>query len=447
MSKGSSNSQRQATTEEKALWDSQAEQLDSLKVIAEEQHGLALEDRAYYEEVFRDADSSEAQTAMADLQESLTGTRPAEGSLTTDTLLRDVLVGSTGEMQKATETFVAKQQEDFDAFEGELTGLSQTYVDSIKSIGTEYADQLAQTKAELGTASADILSRETGAAQAGISAAYAEARKGIEGDLARRGLAGTGVEASALLSAYGSEAQAKASATTQARLSAIGLSDQQRMQKLGISGQEYQSGMSTAGGVYQQQAGIAGQMYGAQQGISQTAYSMDLANTQQGISNLQVLSAAGQGTYVGAQNYLSQAASSYGQGAQIAGQSAAQMGQMNDAWAMNQQKMQQQAGAGLGSMAMGIAGLGTGGGSTLLGGFLSSDIRYKNDIVLVDTVKGVNFYTWKWNSVAEEYGVDGEEEYGVLAQELMGIYPEFVITDENGYYKVDYAGLYSEIGE
>lgn len=370
MGKSSGSTQREATAEEKALWASQAEQLDSLKVIAEEQHGLALEDREYYEEVFRDASTPEAQTAYADLQEQLTGTRPAEGSITSDTLLRDVLVGSSGEMQRATGEFVAKQQADFDAFEGELTGLSQDYVSSIKAINKDYQAELADIKSGLGTADAAVLARETGAATAGISSAYEEARKGISSQLARRGLAGSGVEATTLAQSYQQQAMAQAGATAQARMSAIGISDQTRMQQLGIAGSQYQVGQATAGQAYQQQAGVAGQLYGMGSQLDAQGYQLDIASRQQGIGNLQSLSAAGQGSYVGAQNYLGQAASSYGQGAKIAGSSAAQMGQLNDAWAMNQQKMQQQAGAGLGSTAMGIAGLGTGGGSTLLGGFL-----------------------------------------------------------------------------
>ena len=375
MGKSSGSSQRPVTDEERRLWDSQAEQLDSLKMIAEEQHGLAKEDREYYESVFRDANTPEAQKAMADLQEQLTGTRPTEGDLTTDTLLRDVLVGSSGEMQAATKEFVAKQQEEFGKFEGELSGLSQEYVSKLDQIGTDYAAELAETKAALGTADVDILSRETGAATAGISTAYSEARKGITSELARRGLSGTGVEASALGQAYQAEAMAKAGAMQQARMQSIGLSDQMRMQKLGIAGQQAQALQGTAGAIYGQQAGVSQQLYGMGQQLGQAAYGMDIASRQQGIGNLQSLSAAGQGMYVGSQNYLGQAAQSYTSGAQIAGQSAGTIGQMNMDWQMQQQKMQQQAGAGLGSTLMGVASLGTGtAGSSLLGNWLGKQI-------------------------------------------------------------------------
>jgi len=204
------------------------------------------------------------------------------------------------------------------------------------------------------------------------------------------------------------------------------------MQKLGISGQEYQSGMSTAGGVYQQQAGIAGQMYGAQQGISQTAYSMNLANTQQGINNLQVLSAAGQGTYVGAQNYLSQAASSYGQGAQIAGTSAGAIGGLDMRHKENLTVKRGQDMELLGTLAG--------------AGIAASDIRLKDNIKYSETINDIKFYTWDWTDLALELGAVPSETYGVIAQELQYQYPEFIIEREDGYLTVDYSGLYKELG-
>ena len=432
------SSERPVTEEERALWDSQAEQLDSLAMIAEEQHDLSKEDRAHYEEVFRDANTPEAQTAMADLQEQLTGTRPT-GELNTDTLLRDVLIGSSGEMQAATKEFVARQQSDFEAYEGELSGLSKDYVSQLETVGAGYEEELADIKSKLGTADASILSRETGAAAGGISSAYAEARKGISSDLARRGLAGTGVEASALGQMYNSEAMSKAGAMQEARMRSIDLSDQQREQKLGIAGQQYQVGSQTAGQVYGQQAGVASQLYGQQGQIQQQSYQLDIANTQQGIGNLQSLSAAGQGTYVGSQNYLQQAAGNYGTGAQIAGTSASNIAGVNQQYASMQSE---QAGAEMGALA-GLVGSGASAYGTYAG--LASDIRLKDNIIYVETIKDIRFYTWTWNDKAKELGIDSKE-YGVIAQELIYYYPEFIIEIGSGYLGVNYDGLYKELG-
>ena len=63
------SSQRPVTPEEQRLWDSQANQLDSLAAIAEEQFQLSKEDRARYEQAFINPDDPAAKTIFADLQE------------------------------------------------------------------------------------------------------------------------------------------------------------------------------------------------------------------------------------------------------------------------------------------------------------------------------------------------------------------------------------------
>jgi len=97
-------------------------------------------------------------------------------------------------------------------------------VKSLTSIGDDYQADLAETKAGLGTIDQDILSRERGARQAGISSAYQESRKGLEADLARRGLTGSGAGVGALQQNYALEAQQKAQSNAQARMQSLGLS-------------------------------------------------------------------------------------------------------------------------------------------------------------------------------------------------------------------------------
>jgi hypothetical protein len=355
--------QRAISEEERALLDRQADQLDRLTTVAEEQFALSKEDRARYEEVFINADTPEAQEAMADLQERLTGKRPT-GQLTTETLLRDVLIGSSGEMKKATEAFVTNQQQEFDSYKGELSGLSNDFVNTIKNVNETYQGQLQTTKDKMGTIDQDILSREKGAGMGGISSAYSELRKQQSADLARRGLAGSGAEISALSQTYQAEARDKAGAMAQARMQSLGLSDQRRMQQMGISGQQAQIGQQSAGQAYGVQSGVAGQLYGQQGALNQGALGMNIAANQQGISNLQSIQGASQGIYVGSQNYLGQAASSYGTNAQISGSAAANQGQLNNQWNIAQMESNAQAGAGFGSLAGSL--LGTGGISSLL---------------------------------------------------------------------------------
>jgi len=342
--------QRELSPQELELLSSQKDQLDQLVNIAQEQFDISKEDRETYERVFRDAASPEAQEKIKDLQEIMTGTRP-KGDVTTDMLLRDVLVGSTGEMKKATEQFVVQQQKTFDNYKGELTGLSREFADTIKGINTDYQTELQTAKENMGTIDADILSRETGAMTGGISSAYQELRNQQTADLARRGLAGSGAEVNVLNQTYQAEARDKASALTASRMSALGLSDQRRMQQMGIAGQQAQFGSQTAGQLFGTQSGVAGQLYGQQAQLNQSGYGMNMAAYQQGIGNLQALNAASQGIYVGAGNYLGQASSSAAQGAQIAGTSAYQQGQLNNQYEQMQLESQASAGAGIGGLA------------------------------------------------------------------------------------------------
>lgn len=92
----------------------------------------------------------------------------------------------------------------------------------------------------------------------------------------------------------------------------------------------------------------------------------------------------------------------------------------------------QQGAAGL------FGGLATLGGAALLapaGTF--SDERLKTNIKKIDTEKGHNIYSWSWNELANSMGMFGDS-FGVLAQEVMGIKPE-AVASEDGYLKVNYS--------
>jgi hypothetical protein len=73
--------------------------------------------------------------------------------------------------------------------------------------------------------------------------------------------------------------------------------------------------------------------------------------------------------------------------------------------------------------------------------FGASDERLKENIKPIGkSENGHNLYTWDWNDKAKELGVN-DPTTGVIAQEVMKYMPEAVITDENGYYKVNYGVL------
>lgn len=78
--------------------------------------------------------------------------------------------------------------------------------------------------------------------------------------------------------------------------------------------------------------------------------------------------------------------------------------------------------------------------------FGGSDVRLKENIVSAGKISDVNFYRWDWNDKAKEIGVDKHPTFGVMAQELEKSYPEYVLTGEDGYRRVNYIGLYAELG-
>ena len=77
----------------------------------------------------------------------------------------------------------------------------------------------------------------------------------------------------------------------------------------------------------------------------------------------------------------------------------------------------------------------------LAGMYFLSDERLKENIKPIGkSENGHNLYTWDWNDKAKELGVN-DPTTGVLAQEVKKYMPQAVITDENGYYRVNYGVL------
>lgn len=81
--------------------------------------------------------------------------------------------------------------------------------------------------------------------------------------------------------------------------------------------------------------------------------------------------------------------------------------------------------------------IGMGMNALSLAGF--SDIRLKDNIQPMGERYGHDWYTWKWNDEAAEFGLSGEAE-GVLAQEVAKTRPDAVGL-EKGYLTVNYEKL------
>ena len=67
-------------------------------------------------------------------------------------------------------------------------------------------------------------------------------------------------------------------------------------------------------------------------------------------------------------------------------------------------------------------------------GAMMSDKRLKKNIKKIDSVNGVNFYSWDWNGLL---GLVGKAT-GVLAQEVEKLIPDSVVETDSGYKAVRY---------
>lgn len=426
MGKSAGSSQRPVTAEERALWDSQKENLDVLTQISQDQYDLSVEDRNYYEEVFREGSDTEAKEAIAKLKGQITGETvdPASiESVNIDSLLRDTLLNASPEFQFAAADLVTKSQELTSKYGTEVTGLSESFAKSINDYTTNYSEELQTIKEQTGTINQDVLARETGAAQAGISTAFAESRKQMSSDLARRGISGSGIEANLLASNYQQEAMSKAQAGVQARSTALQQSEAIRQQQANIAGSQLQANTAGATTGYQATLGGIQNVYGVTSQADYQNYQTSQAATLQGMSALTQVAQAGTGLYAGSQNYLAQASQSAGNAANAATSAASAQATATNQYQSNQIAMRGQTLEMVGALA--------GGGMAL-----ASDERLKTNITFVENRNGHNIYTWDWIE-GHDYGYNE----GVIAQEVMETNPEAVVVMSNGYYAVNYSML------
>jgi len=91
--------------------------------------------------------------------------------------------------------------------------------------------------------------------------------------------------------------------------------------------------------------------------------------------------------------------------------------------------------AGMTGLYGSVLGGAASGGTTAL----MSDARLKKNVVKVDEKHDLPWYTWDWNSKAEELGLTGSDE-GHIAQEVQVARPELVV-ERNGYLAINYGGF------
>lgn len=426
MGKSSSGSAgRPATPEERQLWATQSENLEMMTKIAEDQYNIGKEDRDYYENIFRDGTDTEAKQALAELKGRITGTEVDPNTIkdvSIDSLLRDTILSATPEFQKAATAVTETTNKLTESYGANVSGLSADFSKGIKDLNTNYQNELQQIKEQTGTINQDVLARETGAAQAGISSAYAEARKQMTADLARRGLNQSGVELGAVANTYQQEALAKAQAGVQARGTALQQSEAIRQQQAALSGSQLQAGVSSLGTAYQGELGAIQNIYGVTAQNAMQNYQTTQAATLQGIAGLTQVAQAGQGIYAGSANYLANAAQTSGSAAQTAGSTMTSMiNTRTQAETATQQANAEMFGALVGA------------GGAIGAKMIPSDARLKQNINYVRTENGHNIYTWEWKE-----GFDFGYTEGVLAQEVMRYMPEAIVIGNDGYMRVKY---------
>ena len=424
----SGNAQRAVTQQEKDLWSAQEASIKSLTKIGEEQYNISVEDRDYYEKIFREGTDTEAKTALAKLKSTITGTEVSADSIkdvSIDSLLRDTILTATPEFAESASKLISSQEALTKNYGAEVTGLSSAFSKSIQGFTDKYSNELQNISNTIGTANKDILATQTGTSMAGISSGYAEARKQLESTLARKGLAGSGVEANILSQNYQQEAMNKASAGVSAYNTAITQSDAQRTAQAQILGQQYQTNTSGLGTAYNANLGATQNVYGVTSANDLQNYNVSNAATLQGIAGLTQIAQAGTGVYSGAANYLQGASATAGQAASTATSAATSLASTNSQYATG---MANVASANRGQN-MELIGTSAGAGTKLA----MSDIRLKTNMELVDNINGYNIYTWDWIE-----GFDGGYNKGVIAQEVLEVNPEAIVNMDNGFYAVNY---------
>ena len=199
---------------------------------------------------------------------------------------------------------------------------------------------------------------------------------------------------------------------------------------------------------------------------AQEAYRLNQAAQQQQLANLL---AGYQGAFGTAQNVLGIEQGLIGQAAGLEQAKAGAGAQSAQAGAALAPK----GGSGglFGAIGGGLGGaLGNAAGSWLLGGFSNpftspmsfgesgtiwgsggasyaaappmSDVRLKKNINLLGKLGNFNIYSWDWNEKGIELGATDMPTVGVLAQEVLEVMPEAIITGDDGYYRVDYNKIF-----
>ena len=77
---------------------------------------------------------------------------------------------------------------------------------------------------------------------------------------------------------------------------------------------------------------------------------------------------------------------------------------------------------------------------------IPSDRRLKTNIRPLGARNGIKLYSWDWNEDGKKIADPAQPTVGVMADELMQTHPHLVMRASDGYLRVNYGGLQTEIG-
>ena len=448
----SAPAERQPTAQELELLETQSTSLEQAMKVAADQYNLSASDRDYFDKIYRgslDKDDpkvlAEVQKRMSEIEAPVRSDYKSDSDFerarinydsqkevfaniakfelgsgdSVDTLLFDAIKSASPETKELMNTWETSARElgnDFisgmsgmsDTFKTQLTKANDDFIagtrdtasglsSSMQSYQSKYENTAQDVSSKMGTADADILSQTTGQNLAGIATSFKQSQDQLLSTLGRRGMAGSGVEASLLGTMASGQANAQAGAINQSYMQSIQQSDARRQAQLGIAGNISATGQQTAQSIAQSQNNMYGTVGSAQQGLAGQVYNTDaqnanqaygiqsqlggqvlnqnIASNQQNIANLQLASGVSQGIYGGASNMLAQAGQTSNTVAGTAGSTATSIGSTDASYKTSVMQSQAESGSAIGSLVGGVAGSFLGPIGTSVGTKLGSFIK------------------------------------------------------------------------
>jgi len=243
-----------------------------------------------------------------------------------------------------------------------------------------YNNQMSGYLANMGTADQDIHTATRGQAYAGLDSGFANANDELQASLARRGLSSSGIGAKSMGDLSQARMSAGAAAGVNAHSTAIGQSDARRNTRMAGAGNLYNANLGNIGQGYSLGMGQLNQDYSTQMGLEGQIMQNQINNNQQRQANLMGYAQLGRGLSGMSANYLSGAGTGFGNVAQMSGNTALGMGQLNNSYNSTMQSANasynntmQQANSAANAQSANTKGTGIGAigsiGSSFLGGF------------------------------------------------------------------------------